>query len=52
MIVFRSDHFGQAVVPLKRHRGDKTAIELFLAGVRGWEGHVRRQLDDGKPKAD
>jgi hypothetical protein len=36
----------------EKSRGDKTAIELFLSGVRGWEGHVRRQLDDGKPKAD
>jgi hypothetical protein len=30
------------------NQGDKTAIELFIAGVRGWEGHLRR-LDDGKP---
>ena len=31
-------------------RGDKTAIELFLAGVRGWEAGLRRRLDDGKSK--
>jgi len=29
----------------KKPRGDKTAIELFLAGVRGWEASLRR-LDD------
>jgi len=28
-------------------RGDWTAIELFLAAVRGWEGHLRRRLVDG-----
>jgi hypothetical protein len=32
-------------------RGDKTAIELFMAGVRGWEAGLRRRLDDGKPSA-
>jgi hypothetical protein len=26
-------------------RGDKTAIELFIAGVRTWEPGLRRQLD-------
>jgi len=31
---------------------DRTAIELFIAGVRGWAGHVRRQLDDDKAKSD
>ncbi|MBI1347094.1 hypothetical protein GC163_12490 [bacterium] len=33
------------------NRGDKTAIELFLAGVRGWEAGLRRFLcpsTDGK----
>jgi hypothetical protein len=29
-------------------RGDKTAIELFVAGVRGWQAGLRR-LDNGKP---
>jgi hypothetical protein len=29
-------------------RGDKTAMELFIAGVRGWEAGLRRWLDDGK----
>lgn len=33
-------------------RGDRTAIELFIADVRGWEVGVRRRMDDGKPKAD
>ncbi len=33
-------------------RGDKTAIELFVAGVRGWEAGLRRRLDDVKSKPD
>jgi hypothetical protein len=36
---------------IKNSRGDKTAIELFVAGVRHWEAGVRRRLDDGKSKA-
>ena len=33
-------------------RGDKTAIELFIAGIQGWEAGLRRRLDDGKSKPD
>jgi hypothetical protein len=33
----------------RMNRGDKTAIELFLAGVRGWEAGLRRFL---APSAD
>jgi hypothetical protein len=33
---------------LKDSRGDKTGIELFIAGVRGWEAGLRRRLDDGE----
>jgi hypothetical protein len=33
----------------KNSRGDKTAIELFVAGVRGWEAGLRRFL---APSAD
>jgi hypothetical protein len=29
----------------KNSRGDKTPLELFLAGVRGWEAGLRRRLD-------
>jgi hypothetical protein len=29
-------------------RGNKTAIELFLADTRGWEAGVQRKLEDGK----
>jgi hypothetical protein len=29
----------------KECRGDKTAIELFIAGIRGWEAGLRRRLD-------
>ena len=32
-----------------KSRGDKTAIELFVAGVRGWEAGLRRFL---APSAD
>ena len=28
--------------------GDKTAIELFLGGVRGWEAGLWRKLSGGK----
>jgi hypothetical protein len=28
------------------------AIELFLAGIRGWEAGLRRRMDDGKSKQD
>jgi hypothetical protein len=26
-------------------RGDKTAVELFLTGIRDWEGGLRWQSD-------
>jgi len=29
-------------------RGDKTAIELFLGGIRGWEARIRRLVGEGK----
>ena len=32
----------------KNSRGDKTPLELFIAGVRGWEAELQRRLDDGK----
>ena len=32
----------------KNSRDDRTAIELFLAGVQGWEESLRRSIDDGK----
>jgi hypothetical protein len=32
---------------MENSRGDKTAIELFIAGVRGWEGGIRLRLIDG-----
>ena len=35
-----------------RTRGEKTAIELFIAGIRGWEAGLRRRLDNGKSKQD
>jgi hypothetical protein len=34
---------------LRFSRDDKTAIELFLAGVRGWESGLHRCLDDARP---
>ena len=33
---------------LLKNRGDKTAIELFIAGIRGWEAGLRRRLENGK----
>jgi hypothetical protein len=32
--------------PLQRG-GDKTAIELFVGGLRGWEAGLRRRMNDG-----
>jgi len=31
-------------------RDNKTVIELFIAGVRGWESGLQSQLNDAKPK--
>jgi hypothetical protein len=31
------------------NRDDKTLLELFLAGVAGWEAGLRRRFDHGKP---
>src|SRR5262249_48060504 len=33
-------------------RGDWMPLELFLAGIRGWEAGLRRWIDDGKPPSD
>lgn len=33
-------------------RDDRTPIELFIAGVQGWEAGLRRQIEDGKPKLE
>jgi hypothetical protein len=33
---------------LKNSRDDKTAIELFLTGIWGWEAGLRRKLENGK----
>jgi len=32
-------------------RGDKTPLELFLDGLRDWEGRLRRHFEDPKPKS-
>ena len=29
-------------------RDNKTAIELFMVGIRGWEAGLRRQLENCK----
>ena len=34
------------------NRGDKTAIELFLRGLAGWDAGLRRQMDHGNSKQD
>ena len=39
-------------LPLKKSRGDRTPLELFVAGVAGWNGLMRRRLDEGKDKAE
>jgi hypothetical protein len=35
----------------KDSRRDKTAIELFIAGIRGWEAGLRQCLNDGTTSA-
>jgi hypothetical protein len=35
---------------VKKDRGDRTPLELFIAGVGGWEGHLRRQFENSKSK--
>jgi hypothetical protein len=45
MIESKHTHFptfrGRTLVPIQG-RGDKTPIELFIAGVQGWETALRR----------
>jgi hypothetical protein len=36
----------------KNSRGDRTPIELFLAGLGGWDAIMRRRMDDGKSNQD
>jgi hypothetical protein len=31
-------------------RENRTAIELFIAGIRGWEPEMRQRLDKGKSR--
>jgi hypothetical protein len=31
----------------EKSRGDKTAIELFIASVRDWEARLRRRMERG-----
>jgi hypothetical protein len=31
-------------------RGDKTAIELFIGGVRGWEAGLRHRMETARSK--
>jgi hypothetical protein len=32
----------------EKSRGDKTPLELFIAGVQGWEAGLRRRFDNSK----
>jgi hypothetical protein len=34
--------------PMAIRRGDKRPLELFLAGIRGWNEGLRRRIYDGK----
>jgi len=44
--------FHQLSIRRQANRGDRTPLELFLAGLAGWDGAIRRRLDDGKGKSD
>jgi len=35
---------------LKTSGEDRTTIELFIAGVRGWDIDQRRRIDEGRSK--
>ncbi|MCE2797569.1 MAG: hypothetical protein LW816_19765 [Planctomyces sp.] len=39
-------------LPLKKSRGDKTPLELFLAGLRGWDGGLRSSINAPKSNSD
>ncbi|WP_425399885.1 hypothetical protein [Aeoliella sp.] len=46
---WRKPFDGLAERPISEEsRGDKTAIELFMLGIRGWEAGLRRQMSDDK----
>jgi hypothetical protein len=34
----------------KNNRGAWTPLELFIAGLRGWEARLQRRIDNGMPK--
>jgi hypothetical protein len=36
-------------MPLQHTQGDKTAIELFVAGVHGWGSWRWRRLENSQP---
>jgi hypothetical protein len=42
---------GQRRVVCDSSRGDKTPLELFMAGIQGWEAGLRRRLDDASRKS-
>jgi hypothetical protein len=33
----------------EKDRGDKTPLELFVAGVGGWEAKLKQRVCDGTP---
>jgi len=37
---------------LRSSRGDRTAIEHFLVGLKGWEAGLRRQMSDDKSQSE
>jgi hypothetical protein len=43
-VLFRSDVLADGLVS-KLSRGDRTAIELFLAGVGMWEARLQQLVD-------
>jgi hypothetical protein len=49
--ISQHDHNMDAM-PLQHSRGDKTPLELFVAGVQAWETGRRRQLENNKFKFD
>ena len=35
----------------KKDRGDWTPLELFVAGIQGWEAGLRRQFENSNSKS-
>jgi hypothetical protein len=50
LLQYRTQHHRNVnAMPLQHYQGGKTPLELFIAGVRGWEGQLRKQVRNESP---